>query len=69
MGFSVGLYRDFTRKGGLSFSTLPATQSSDYVAKPEGILSPDEAEHVSRQLLLRPVICRGVVGEYLWRQE
>ncbi len=69
MSFSVGLYRDFARQGGLTFNTLPATQSSDYVSKPEGVLSPDEAEHVSRQLLVRPVICQGVVGECVWRQE
>ena len=42
MSFSVGLYRDFARKGGITFRTLPATQSSDYVSKPEGILSRDE---------------------------
>jgi hypothetical protein len=69
MSFSVGLYHDFARKGGVKFHTVPATQSSDYVSKPDGILSQDEAEHVSRQLLRTPVICRGVVGEYLWRQE
>ena len=69
MGFAVGLYHDFARKGGITFKTLPSTQSSDYVSKPDGILSRDEAEHVSRQLLQVPVICRGVVGEYLWRQE
>jgi len=33
MSFSVGLYRDFARKGGITFCTLPATQSSDYVSK------------------------------------
>jgi hypothetical protein len=69
MSFSVGLYHDFARKGGLTFNTLPATKASDYVSKPGGILSPDQAEHVSRQLLQTPVICRGVVGNYVWRQE
>jgi len=69
MGFSVGLYRDSGRKGGLTFSTLPATKSSDYVSKPEGILSRDEAEHVSWQLRRTPVVCQGAVGKYVWRQE
>jgi len=69
MSFSVGLYRDFARKGGITFSTMPATQSSDYVSKPEDILSRDEAEHVSWLLLRTPLICRGVVGKYVWRQE
>ena len=69
MSFSVGLYRDFARKGGITFGTLPATQSCDYVSKPEGILSPDEAEHVSWQLRQTPVISQGVVGKYVWRQE
>jgi hypothetical protein len=69
MSYSVGLYRGFTRKGGTTFSALPATQSSDYVSKPEGILSQDEAEHVSWQLRRTPVICQGAVGPYVWRQE
>ena len=69
MSFSVGLYRDFARMGGLTFSTLPATQSADYVSKPEGILSRDEAEHVSWQLRRTPVVCQGAVGKYVWRQE
>ena len=69
MSFSVGLYRDFARKGGITFSTLPATHPSDYVSKPEGILSQDQAEHVSWQLRRTPVICQGVVGKYVWRQE
>ena len=69
MSFSVGLYRDFTREGEITFRTLPATQSSDYTSEPEHILSGDEAEHVSMQLLRTPVIGQGVVGEYVWRQE
>jgi len=69
MSFSVGLYQDFVRKGGITFSTLPATLFSDYVSKPEGILNRDEAEHVSWQLRRTPVICQGVVGNYVWRQE
>ncbi|MGA2257166.1 MAG: hypothetical protein ABSG53_21135 [Thermoguttaceae bacterium] len=69
MSFSVGLYHDFARKGGVTFHTVPATQSSDYVSEPDGILSRDEAEHVSLLLGRTPVICQGVVGEYVWRQE
>jgi hypothetical protein len=69
MSFAVGLYRDFARQGRITFRTLPSTQSSDYVSKPEGVLSHDQAEHVSRQLLRTPVICRGVIGKYVWRQE
>jgi hypothetical protein len=69
MNFSVGLYREFARKGRITFSTLPATHSSDYVSKPKGILSPDQAEHVSWELRRTPVICRGAVGKYVWRQE
>jgi hypothetical protein len=69
MSFSVGLYHDFIRKGGVIFATVPAKQSSDYVSEPDGILSRAEAEHVSLQLGRTPVICQGVVGEYLWRQE
>jgi hypothetical protein len=33
MSFSVGLYRDFARKGGITFRTVPATRSSDYVSE------------------------------------
>jgi hypothetical protein len=44
MSFSVGLYRDIARKGGITFRTLPATESSDYVSKPEGVISQDETE-------------------------
>jgi hypothetical protein len=69
MSFSVGLYHDFARMGGLTFSNLPATESADYVSKPEGILSRDEAEHVSSQLRRTPEICQGAVGKYVWRQE
>ncbi len=50
MGFSVGLYRDFARNGGITFSILPATQSSDYASKPESLLAHYQAEHVSGQL-------------------
>ena len=35
MSFSVGLYHYFARKGGVTFRTLPATQSSDYDCRPE----------------------------------
>lgn len=69
MSFSVGLYHDFSRKGGIAFTTLPAKQSSDYVSRPDGVLSHDQAEHVSWQLRRTPVISQGVVGEYVWRQE
>jgi hypothetical protein len=69
MSFFVGLYRDFARKGGITFNTLPATQPSDYVSKPAGILSRDEAEHVSWLLRRTPAICQGAVGKYVWRQE
>jgi len=69
MSFSVGLYRDFARKGEITFSTLPATQSSDYVSRPKGILSHDQAEHVSWQLRRTPVVYQGAVGKYVWRQE
>jgi hypothetical protein len=69
MSFSVGLYRDFARKGGVTFNTLPATQTSDYVSMPEGLLSHDQAEHVSWQLRRTPEVYRGAVGKYVWRQE
>ena len=69
MSVSVGLYRDFVRKGEITFSTLPATESADYISKPEGILSRDEVEHVSWQLRRMPVIFQGVVGKYVWREE
>ena len=69
MSFSVGLYRDFARKGGITFSTVPATQSSHYLSKPGRILSRDEVEHVSWQLRRTPETCEGAVGKYVWRQE
>jgi hypothetical protein len=69
MSFSVGLYRDSARQGRIAFRTLPATRSSDYVSTPDGILSRDEAEHISRQLLQTPAVCHGAVGKYVWRQE
>ncbi len=69
MSFSVGLYRDSARTGRITFRTLPATQSSDYVSKPEGVLSHDQAEHVSWQLRRTPAVCQGAVGNYVWRQE
>jgi hypothetical protein len=45
MSFSVGLYRDFARKGEMAFSTLRATQSSDYVSKPQGEISMVDQVH------------------------
>ena len=39
MSFSVDLYSDFVRTGGLSFQTVPANQPADYDCKPEGVLS------------------------------
>jgi hypothetical protein len=69
MSFSVGLYRDFVRKGAVTFNTVPATQSSDYDCRPKDILSRDQAEHVSWQLRRTPTICQGAVGKYVWRQE
>ena len=59
MSFSVGLYRDFVRKGGITFSTLPATHSCDYVSKPESVLSHDQAEHLSWQLHRTPAVTQG----------
>jgi len=58
MSFSVGLYHDFARKGEITFRTLPAMQPSDYVSMPEGVLSHDQAEHVSWQLRRTPAICQ-----------
>jgi len=69
MSFSVGLYRDFARKGGITFRTVPASHPSDYDCKPEGVLSHDQAEHVSWQLRRTPTVCQGAVGKYVWRQE
>ena len=69
MSFSVARYRDFARKGGITFRSVPATQSSDYVSKPEGVFSHDQAEHVSWQLRRTPAVCQGAVGKYIWRQE
>jgi hypothetical protein len=39
MSFSVGLYRDSSRQGGITFSTVPATQSSDDAIAPKCVLS------------------------------
>ena len=47
MSFSVGLFRDSARKDGITVSTLPATQSSDYDCNPDGLLSHDHSEPVS----------------------
>ena len=69
MSFSVGLYRDFARQGRIIFRIVPAIHPSDYVSKPGGVLSHDQAEYVSRQLGRTPAICRGVVGKYTWQQE
>jgi hypothetical protein len=69
MSFSVGLYRDFTRKGGIRFRTVPARHPSDYDCEPQGVLSHDQAEHVSWQLRRTPTVCQGAVGKYVWRHE
>ena len=69
MSVSVGLYRDFARKGQITFSTLPATRSSDYVSRPKGLLTQDQAEHISWQLRRTPVAHQGAVGKYVWRQD
>jgi len=39
MSFSVDLYRDSARTGGLSFQTVPASPPSNYDCKPEGVIS------------------------------
>lgn len=69
MSFSVGLYRDFVRKGGITFRTVPASRPSDYDCRPAGMLSHDQAEHVSWQLRRTPAVCEGAVGKYVWRRE
>jgi hypothetical protein len=66
---SVGLYCDFVRKGEITFYAVPAKRPSDYVSKPEGIISHDQAEHVSWQLRRTPVVTQGAVGRYVWRQD
>jgi anti-sigma B factor antagonist len=38
VSFSFGHYRDFTRKDGFPFSTVPASNPSGDVSKPEGVL-------------------------------
>ena len=69
MSFSVGLYRDFARRGRITFRIVPALHPSDYVSKPDGVLSHDQAEYISRHLGRSSAICRGVVGKYVWQQE
>lgn len=69
MSFSVGVYRDFARQGRVTFSTVPATHPFDYVCNPKGVLSHDEAEHISWQLRRTWAVCQGAVGKYVWRQE
>jgi len=69
MRFLVGLYSGCARQGEVTFHTLPATHSVDYLASPEGILSADEVEHVSWQLRGPLLVERGVVGRYIWRRE
>jgi anti-anti-sigma factor len=39
MSFSVDSYRDFSRQGGITFHTVPASHPSDYDCKLEGALS------------------------------
>jgi hypothetical protein len=56
MSFSVGLYHDFARKGEVTFQTVPASYPSDYSCKPEGVVSHDQAEHVSWQLRRTPIV-------------
>ncbi|MFZ5831460.1 MAG: hypothetical protein ACOY3P_15350 [Planctomycetota bacterium] len=69
MTFSVGLYCDFSREGEITFCAVPATHSSDYVSEPEGILSDDQAEHVSWQLCRTLMVYQGAVGRHIGRQE
>lgn len=69
MSFSVGLYFNLVRKGGITFRTVPASCPSDYRCKPTGILSHDEAEHLSWQLRRAPTRRQGAVGLYVWREE
>jgi anti-anti-sigma factor len=38
MSFSIGPYRDFAGKGGITFYTVPVSRPSDYERKPERIL-------------------------------
>jgi hypothetical protein len=69
MSFSVGLYRDFARKGGITFRTVPASHPSDYDCEPEGVLTHAEVEKVSLVLRRLPSVHEGVIGKYLWQEE
>jgi hypothetical protein len=59
MSFSVGLYPDFARKGGIPFNSLPTAPSSGCDCNPEG----DRTEHVSRPELQVPLEPRNVAAE------
>jgi hypothetical protein len=69
MGFTVGLFLNLIRQGGVAFRTLYLTYPTDYVCEPEGILTHAEVEKVSLVLRQLPSVHEGLIGKYTWQEE
>jgi hypothetical protein len=69
MGFTVGLFVDLIRQGGVAFRTVYLANPTDYVCEPEGILTHAEVEKVSLVLRRLPSVHEGRIGKYTWQEE
>jgi hypothetical protein len=62
----VTLYCGSARQGRITFRNLFVRETSDYTCEPEGILGPDEAKALFRQIRQAPLSEEGVIGEFAW---
>jgi hypothetical protein len=69
MGFTVGLYVNLIREGGVAFRTVYLTQPTDYVCEPEGMLTHAAVEKVSLVLRRLSSVHEGLIGKYTWQEE
>ena len=65
--FPVTLYRESARLGKITFHSPFLRATSDYTCEPEGILGPDEAKDLFRQIRQAPLSEEGVIGQFGWQ--
>jgi hypothetical protein len=65
--FPVTLYRDSARQGRITFHSPLLRETSDYTCEPEGILAPDQARDLFRQIRQAPLSEEGMIGQFGWK--
>jgi hypothetical protein len=69
MSHTIGLYEGLTRQGEIELDTMFVMEPADYICRPEGVITLDEAKQIAKVLRREPDVQSGTVGKYEWREE